>query len=215
MSQDVPIGATQVSLAQLNERSRDIFRQIVESYLATGEPAGRHHRARAEVAVRLAPYPSLRVGDRVYLRHAKAGELCEHFNSLYLVDGERIIDEVPTYRGEGKTFARYGATLAETMTVERMSQDGIAVAEYLHKTKFDPATLPALLKVIDRKEIEEMEPSKLSPMPVGLLNLLTKDEILDLEETDSEEIYKDLDTVDDKVEEAAFQDFGCLFDSFV
>jgi multiple sugar transport system ATP-binding protein len=27
------------------------------------EPAGRHHRARAEVAVRLAPYPNLRVGD--------------------------------------------------------------------------------------------------------------------------------------------------------
>jgi multiple sugar transport system ATP-binding protein len=27
------------------------------------EPTGRHHRARAEVAVRLAPYPSLRVGD--------------------------------------------------------------------------------------------------------------------------------------------------------
>jgi heat-inducible transcriptional repressor len=34
-SHDVPIGATQVSLAQLNERSREIFRQIVESYLAT------------------------------------------------------------------------------------------------------------------------------------------------------------------------------------
>jgi D-serine deaminase-like pyridoxal phosphate-dependent protein len=46
----------------------------------------------------------LRVGDRVYLRHAKAGELCEHFNSLYLVEGERIVDEVPTYRGEGKAF---------------------------------------------------------------------------------------------------------------
>ncbi len=46
----------------------------------------------------------LRVGDRVYLRHAKAGELCERFNSLYLVEGERIIDEVPTYRGEGKAF---------------------------------------------------------------------------------------------------------------
>ena len=39
-SQDVPIGATQVSLAQLNERSREIFRQIVESYLTTGEPLG-------------------------------------------------------------------------------------------------------------------------------------------------------------------------------
>ncbi len=29
------------------------------------EPSGRHHRARAEVAVRLAPYPSLRVGDPI------------------------------------------------------------------------------------------------------------------------------------------------------
>ena len=40
VSQDVPIGKAQVSLAQLNERSREIFRQIVESYLATGEPVG-------------------------------------------------------------------------------------------------------------------------------------------------------------------------------
>jgi D-serine deaminase-like pyridoxal phosphate-dependent protein len=47
---------------------------------------------------------SLRVGDRVYLRHAKAGELCEHFDRLYLVEGDGIVDEVPTYRGEGKAF---------------------------------------------------------------------------------------------------------------
>ena len=46
----------------------------------------------------------LRVGDRVYFRHAKAGELCERFESLYLVSGDRIVDEVPTYRGEGRTF---------------------------------------------------------------------------------------------------------------
>jgi D-serine deaminase-like pyridoxal phosphate-dependent protein len=51
-----------------------------------------------------APAPSLRVGDRVYFRHAKAGELCERFDSLYLVEGDRIVDRVPTYRGEGKTF---------------------------------------------------------------------------------------------------------------
>ena len=31
VSQDVPIGRNQVSLAQLNERSREIFRQVVES----------------------------------------------------------------------------------------------------------------------------------------------------------------------------------------
>jgi D-serine deaminase-like pyridoxal phosphate-dependent protein len=47
---------------------------------------------------------ALGVGDRAYLRHAKAGELCERFDTLLLVEGDRIVDEVPTYRGEGKTF---------------------------------------------------------------------------------------------------------------
>ena len=46
----------------------------------------------------------LRIGDRVYLRHAKAGELCERFDALHLVQGEEIVDVVPTYRGDGKTF---------------------------------------------------------------------------------------------------------------
>jgi D-serine deaminase-like pyridoxal phosphate-dependent protein len=46
----------------------------------------------------------LAVGDRVWLRHAKAGELCERFASLHLLAGERIVEEVPTYRGEGQCF---------------------------------------------------------------------------------------------------------------
>jgi D-serine deaminase-like pyridoxal phosphate-dependent protein len=46
----------------------------------------------------------LELGDRVYLRHAKAGELCEHFNTLHLVEGDAIVDEVPTYRSEGHAF---------------------------------------------------------------------------------------------------------------
>jgi D-serine deaminase-like pyridoxal phosphate-dependent protein len=46
----------------------------------------------------------LSVGDRVYFRHVKAGELCERFNRLYLITGTTIRDEVPTYRGEGKAF---------------------------------------------------------------------------------------------------------------
>jgi D-serine deaminase-like pyridoxal phosphate-dependent protein len=45
---------------------------------------------------------SLQIGANVYLRHAKAGELCERFNILYLVRGDAIVDEVPTYRGEGR-----------------------------------------------------------------------------------------------------------------
>jgi D-serine deaminase-like pyridoxal phosphate-dependent protein len=47
---------------------------------------------------------ALRVGDNVYFRHTKAGELCERFNSLYLVQGHEIVDELPTYRGEGRCF---------------------------------------------------------------------------------------------------------------
>ena len=47
---------------------------------------------------------TLRIGDRVYMRHAKAGELCERFASLHLLEGERIVEEAPTYRGEGQCF---------------------------------------------------------------------------------------------------------------
>jgi D-serine deaminase-like pyridoxal phosphate-dependent protein len=47
---------------------------------------------------------ALHVGERVYFRHAKAGELCERFDRLYLIEGERVVEEVPTYRGEGKCF---------------------------------------------------------------------------------------------------------------
>jgi D-serine deaminase-like pyridoxal phosphate-dependent protein len=46
----------------------------------------------------------LRAGDRVWFRHAKAGELCERVGELHLVDGERIAATVPTYRGEGRAF---------------------------------------------------------------------------------------------------------------
>lgn len=50
------------------------------------------------------PARDLSVGDRVYMRHAKAGELCERFDALHLVEGSEIVDIVPTYRGEGKAF---------------------------------------------------------------------------------------------------------------
>jgi D-serine deaminase-like pyridoxal phosphate-dependent protein len=50
------------------------------------------------------PARDLQIGDRVYMRHAKAGELCERFDALHLVEGNEIVDVVPTYRGEGKAF---------------------------------------------------------------------------------------------------------------
>lgn len=50
------------------------------------------------------PADTLGIGDRVWLRHAKAGELAEHFNEIHLVRGYETTQAVPTYRGEGRCF---------------------------------------------------------------------------------------------------------------
>ncbi|GAB3719028.1 amino acid deaminase/aldolase [Nocardiopsis oceani] len=52
------------------------------------------------------PARGLALGDRVWMRHAKAGELCERFNTLHLIDSDTGTYEgaVPTYRGEGQAF---------------------------------------------------------------------------------------------------------------
>lgn len=46
----------------------------------------------------------LQLGDPIYLRHSKAGELCERFKELYLVQDGKITGTTPTYRGEGQCF---------------------------------------------------------------------------------------------------------------
>jgi len=50
------------------------------------------------------PADRLRIGDRVWLRHAKAGELCERFGELHLIEENAVVATVPTYRGEGLNF---------------------------------------------------------------------------------------------------------------
>ena len=57
-----------------------------------------------EVQTPLHGASGLRVGDRVWFRHAKAGELCERFNEVHLVSGRELVATLPTYRGEGKAF---------------------------------------------------------------------------------------------------------------
>ena len=46
----------------------------------------------------------LKLGDRVWFRYAKAGEMCERFDTLHLVRGDQLVETVPTYRGEGRNF---------------------------------------------------------------------------------------------------------------
>jgi D-serine deaminase-like pyridoxal phosphate-dependent protein len=57
-----------------------------------------------EVQTPLTGARRLEVGDRVWFRHTKAGELSEHLNEFALVEGDRIVDTLPTYRGEGRAW---------------------------------------------------------------------------------------------------------------
>ena len=79
--------------------------RLPEPYLPAGLRLDRQEAAgEVQTPVLGGPARTLRIGDRVYMRHAKAGELCERFQSLYLVAGDRIVDEVATYRGDGRAF---------------------------------------------------------------------------------------------------------------
>lgn len=46
----------------------------------------------------------LSVGDRVWFRHAKSGELAERVDRYHVVDGDEPVGTLTTYRGEGKAF---------------------------------------------------------------------------------------------------------------
>jgi D-serine deaminase-like pyridoxal phosphate-dependent protein len=46
----------------------------------------------------------LAIGDRVWLRHTKAGEASEHLTAFSVVRDGEIVAELPTYRGEGMAF---------------------------------------------------------------------------------------------------------------
>jgi heat-inducible transcriptional repressor len=96
VSQDVPPAASPASapsagLAQLNERSREIFRQIVESYLATGEPVGSRNLARI-IPMTLSPasvrnvMADLEQAGLVYAPHTSAGRLPTERGLRFFVD---------------------------------------------------------------------------------------------------------------------------------
>ncbi len=91
MIQDVPAGPAPSGLAQLNERSRQIFRQIVESYLATGEPVGSRNISRL-ISLTLSPasvrniMSDLEHLGLVYAPHTSAGRLPTERGLRFFVD---------------------------------------------------------------------------------------------------------------------------------
>ena len=90
-SHELPLGPNQLGLAQLNERSREIFRLIVESYLATGEPVGSRNLSRI-LPMTLSPasvrnvMSDLEQLGLVYAPHTSAGRLPTEIGLRFFVD---------------------------------------------------------------------------------------------------------------------------------
>jgi heat-inducible transcriptional repressor len=88
---DVPAGAASMSLAALNERSREIFRHIVESYLATGEPVGSRSLSRmlpmtlSPASVRNVMSDLEQIG-LIFAPHTSAGRLPTELGLRFFVD---------------------------------------------------------------------------------------------------------------------------------
>src|ERR1700741_2850703 len=91
ISHDVPIGSAEISLAALNERSREIFRQIVESYLTTGEPVGSRNLSRI-LPITLSPasvrnvMSDLEQLGLIFAPHTSAGRLPTELGLRFFVD---------------------------------------------------------------------------------------------------------------------------------
>lgn len=65
---------------------------------------GREGAGEVQTPLRGAAARGLSVGDRVWFRHAKSGELAERVDRFQLTAGDAIVGEALTYRGEGKSF---------------------------------------------------------------------------------------------------------------
>jgi heat-inducible transcriptional repressor len=93
------------AIAELNERSREIFRQIVESYLATGEPVGSRNVSRI-IPMTLSPasvrnvMADLEHAGLIYAPHASAGRLPTEVGLRFFVDAMLEIGDLSTEERE-------------------------------------------------------------------------------------------------------------------
>jgi D-serine deaminase-like pyridoxal phosphate-dependent protein len=119
-SRFTPLPAALFALPVVRRPGRNVATALGGGYIASGPAAasrlprpvlpaglkldGREGAGEVQTPLLGAAADGLRIGDRVWFRHAKAGELCERFETLHLVDGDRVVETVPTYRGEGQCF---------------------------------------------------------------------------------------------------------------
>ena len=117
------IGAGESGLMELNERSREIFRQIVETYLATGEPVGSRNLSRA-LPMPLSPasvrnvMSDLEALGLIYAPHTSAGRLPTESGLRLFVDG--LLEVGDLSKGERSQIKSQMTGSAEDKTIEDM-----------------------------------------------------------------------------------------------
>src|SRR5437899_8986627 len=137
VSQDVPIGSSEISLAQLNERSREIFRHIVDSYLATGEPVGSRNLSRiipmtlSPASVRNVMQDLERLG-LIYAPHASAGRLPTELGLRFFVDALMQIGELS--EAEQRSIQSQLASVGRAQTVEEALSEALTQLSGLTRT---------------------------------------------------------------------------------
>jgi heat-inducible transcriptional repressor len=118
---DFSLGVNQLGLAQLNERSREIFRRIVESYLATGEPVGSRNLSRI-LPMTLSPasvrnvMSDLEQLGLVYAPHTSAGRLPTEMGLRFFVDALMQIGDLT--ENDRKAIEAQVAALGQSKSVE-------------------------------------------------------------------------------------------------
>src|ERR671927_652326 len=167
MAQDVPIGATQVSLAQLNDRSREIFRQIVETYLATGEPVGSRNISRL-ITMPLSPasvrnvMSDLEQLGLIYAPHTSAGRLPTERGLRFFVDALMEIGDL----GEADRRAIEGKVAAAGTSLDAVLSEASGMLSGL--TRAAGVVLSAKSNVrLKHIEFVRLEPERALAVLVG------------------------------------------------
>lgn len=115
-----PLAAAYFALSVARKPTKDIATLFSGGFIASG-PTNKNRRPKptwpeglhlistegggeVQTPVRGKAARSLAIGDLVWVRHAKAGEMCERFDAIHLIGVDGSIRTLPTYRGEGKNF---------------------------------------------------------------------------------------------------------------
>ncbi len=191
MSAEVPRSSPHLSaaansaLARLDERSREIFRQIVESYLATGEPVGSRNLSKI-LPMTLSPasvrnvMQDLEEAGLIYAPHTSAGRLPTETGLRFFVDalmqfGDLAADERNAIEAQVAASARdhsFESVLADaTQLLSGMSRGaGVVLTsksnvrlKHIEFVRIEPERALVVL-VSEDGQVE----NRIVPIPAGL-----------------------------------------------